>query len=460
MRRFRTRWTLKWRLLSLFAAFALVETMAATASQVVRAQEFIEDEMVSAMEQMILLADRVMEYGDQAEPNYAVALGPSRAALQDRPIRHVALKILDRSGVVVLQTRPDENHWTPPGWFIALLDNNTKEWRREGSLGTIIVTADPQTEIAETWEDMVTVTGVVILLNIAMMLLVYVLVTRLLRPLHSFEASLKRLEQGDYDFAPDPGGIPELVRISDRLTSLRDSLGRLGAENHRLIRGLITVQDEERLTLAHEIHDGVGPYVFSIRVDAQGLIRAAETQALSPEDVATRGSAILGAAGAIQTLIRSMLKRLRPMALDHMQLVEVLTSMVDTWRRQHPDIAWDLSLDDGLERMDETANITLYHMVKEAGLNVIRHAQAETVWISMRRQSEGRSAEQIEVVVEDDGTGIGADKIDGIGLAGMRERVRALGGAISIGARSGGGTRLWASIPVGPTTSNGVSNHG
>ena len=454
----RSGWSLKWRLIALFAAFALVEIATATVTQVVNAREFIEEEMKAAIDQAVLLAVHVMEHNSQSAQDYADALGSTADQLRSTPIRHIRLEILDRSGATVLVTQPDENHWIPPGWFIALLDTGPMEWRQNGSLGTFIISGDPQVEIAESWENMVTVTGLALALNIAMMLLVYGLVTRLIRPLHSFEAGLKRLEQGSYDFSPDPGNIPELMRISDSLTSLRDSLRRLTGENFLLAKRLITVQDEERHSLAHEIHDGLGPYIFSIRVDAQSLIATAPD---AENDVAARGTAILQAADRIQTMTRAMLKRLRPMALDHMQVAEVLTDMVETWRRQMPDMDWHLSLSDGLAGLDESTNVTRYHTVKDAGLNVIRHADAATVWISVTRlpSSQRGPMDLIEVQVSDDGTGVGADRTDGIGLAGMRERVRALGGVISIGPRPGGGTKVLAGIPVSAKPQNGLNHH-
>jgi len=457
----RSGWTLKWRLIALFAAFALVEIATATVTQVLNAQEFIEEEVRAAIDQAVLLAVHVMEHTAQTAPDYAVALGTTADHLRSTPIRHIHIEILDRSGATVLATQPDENHWIPPGWFVALLDAGSMEWRQNGSLGTFIISGDPQIEIAESWENMVTVTGIVIALNIAMMLLVYALVTRLIRPLHSFEAGLKRLEQGSYDFSPDPGNIPELVRISDSLTSLRDSLRRLTGENFLLAKRLITVQDEERHSLAHEIHDGLGPYIFSIRVDAQSLIGAATSTPDAENDITARGTAILQAADRIQTMTRAMLKRLRPMALDHMQLAEVLTDMVETWRRQMPDMDWHLTLSDGLAGLDESTNVTLYHTVKEAGLNVIRHADATTVWITVTRlaTSQPGPMDLIEVQVSDDGSGVSSDKTDGIGLAGMRERVRALGGIISIGPRPGGGTKVLAGIPVSAKPQKGLNHH-
>lgn len=455
------RWTLKWRLVALFAAFAMAEMITTTAIQFFNAQEFVEEELRAAVQQAALLATHVVGREADVAADHAAALGHIKADLDGISLRHARIELLDRNGAPVIQTRLDEEPWAAPGWFVALLDPAPQQWRYDGALGTVVVTGEPHHEIAETWENLVAVTGLVLVLNAAMMLVVYVLVSRLVRPLQAFEAGLKRLEQGAYDISFDPGDLPELIRIGTRITALRDSLRHLEIENHRLARQLITVQDEERNGLSHEIHDGLGPYLFSIRVDAQGLVGAAESHTLSADDVAARGTAILQAADRVQAMTRGMLKRLRPMALDHMQLAEVLADMVETWRRQTPDMDWQLSIGDGLDGLDETTNVTLYHTVKEAGLNVIRHAEADAVWITVRRlpMSQGGPLDLIEIQVNDDGKGVGADKVDGIGLAGMRERVRALGGIISIGPRPGGGTRLLAGIPVAARTQSEARTH-
>lgn len=446
------RWTLKWRLVALFAAFAMAEMVTTTAIQLYHAQEFVEEEVKAAVHEAALLAVHVMSHEADPAPDYAAALGLTRIELEKSPLRHAHIEILDRGGATVFSAHSEMELWQAPDWFVALFEEEEAplQWRREGPLGTFVVTGDPRNEIAEVWGNLVGVTGLVLGLNVALMLLVYVLISRLVQPLQGFEGALKRLELGAYDVSLDPGDLPELIRIGDRFTALRDSLRRLETENHQLARRLITVQDEERHSLSHEIHDGLGPYLFSIRVDAQSLGEAARSPELNADDMATRANAILQAAGHIQAMTRGMLKRLRPMALDHMQLADILTDLVETWRRQTPDMDWHLSISDGMDGLDETTNVTLYHTIKEAGLNVIRHAEAGTVWIAVRRlpMSQGAPMDLIEVQVTDDGKGVGADKADGVGLAGMRERVRALGGIISVGPRPGGGTRLLAGIPV------------
>jgi two-component system sensor histidine kinase UhpB len=456
-------WSLKWRLLALFAAFATVEMVATMAIQLVHAEEFIEEEMKAAVQQEIPLAQHIMTHDVAGAADYAAALGPARVELAETPIRHVTIEILDRAGRTVLKSTPDTSEpWTAPDWYAALFRIPMVEWRRQGPLGTYVITGDPSVEISEAWENTVTVAALIVTLNVGLMLLVYLLIGRLMRPLRSFERDLARLERGEFDVTPEPGQLPEFSRMSARLTSLRDSLRRLDGENRKLAKGLITVQDAERHQLAHEIHDGLGPYIFSIRVDAQGLMSAAEAGPVTAEDAATRGAAILAAADSIKEMTRGILKRLRPMALDHMRLQELLGDMVETWRRQHPDMEWQLALGDDLDGMDETSNVTLYHMVKEAGLNVIRHAQARRVWIQVRRQPMSGSGrlDMVQVQVSDDGSGMGPEQRDGVGLAGMRERVRALSGILSVGPRPGGGTTLLAGIPVAARQTGRISSDG
>jgi signal transduction histidine kinase len=126
---------------------------------------------------------------------------------------------------------------------------------------------------------------------------------------------------------------------------------------------------------------------------------------------------------------------LRPSALDHLGLKDALEGWVETWRGRYPDVALELSLEGELGDLGETVNITVYRIVQECLTNVVRHAGADRARISVRR-----TGDMLEVVVDDNGRGLGSatpPEAARFGLIGMRE------------ARAGAARRLRAPQPAG-----------
>jgi two-component system sensor histidine kinase UhpB len=229
-----------------------------------------------------------------------------------------------------------------------------------------------------------------------------------------------------------------------RLAAQRE-LAEALTENRRLSQRYLQIQEEERRFLARELHDELGQSLNAIKVDAVNIRAAVGDQ---PE-VVRSAQAIIDVSSKVYDVVRSLLRHLRPVALDELGLASAVQYSVDEWQRRHKGVECRLSIDGELEGLNEDVNITAYRFVQECLTNVARHADAQTVAVSLRRRTTEGASSELELFVEDDGRGVDAAMPgSGLGLIGLRERVEALGGRFAIGGAPGSGTRVSAAIPL------------
>jgi len=201
------------------------------------------------------------------------------------------------------------------------------------------------------------------------------------------------------------------------------------------------VQEEERADLARDLHDEVGPLLFAVSVDATMIKQFAKEGDV--DLVAARAHEIGESVGEMQRLVKSILGQLRPGVLLDLGLASALDSLVKFWRQRHPDIAFQLSCVE--EGFGASVDAVVYRVVQEAVSNAVRHGQPRTVGIAIARDDDGR----IIVSVRDNGSGLGGKRHEfGFGLTGMRERVMALGGILTVLSGTGGGLVVQARLPV------------
>jgi two-component system sensor histidine kinase UhpB len=120
------------------------------------------------------------------------------------------------------------------------------------------------------------------------------------------------------------------------------------------------------------------------------------------------------------------------------------------WRQAHPEISLHSSVSPSLGALDETTELTIYRVVQEALTNVFRHAGATSVRVSIAPLNSDAARQTIRVEVRDNGSGLPADYKTGLGTIGMRERVAALGGRVSLNSTPEG-LLIEALVPVRPS---------
>jgi two-component system, NarL family, sensor kinase len=208
---------------------------------------------------------------------------------------------------------------------------------------------------------------------------------------------------------------------------------------------LLQVQDEERRHIGRELHDSVGQSLAAVGLNTAAVLR--ESQNLS----AGTARRVEENALIIQQLlseIRTMSYLLHPPLLDEMGLASALKEYVNGFA-ERSCVSVTLDLPEKLERLPQACELSLFRIVQECLTNVHRHSGSKTALVRL-----SRTEEQIELEVADQGRGMDpetqqnfiAGKSTGVGLRGMRERVRQLGGFLEI--ESDAGTTVRAVLPV------------
>jgi signal transduction histidine kinase len=229
----------------------------------------------------------------------------------------------------------------------------------------------------------------------------------------------------------------EVGRRLDESVHAQASLQELSAK-------LLRAQEEERRALSRELHDEVGQSFSAVLMEAENLLDLEPAQEVRPRLESIRAVAEKGI-----NEIRNMALLLRPSMLDDFGLVPALDWQArETAKRTGMHVQLNSELTDELPEEHKTC---IYRVVQEALNNCARHAQASTVQVEVRRETAG-----ILLSVLDDGSGFDTGRVHGLGLRGMEERVRHLGGTFEIDSRPGRGTKVQVVLPL--RTLNGNHN--
>ena len=155
--------------------------------------------------------------------------------------------------------------------------------------------------------------------------------------------------------------------------------------------------------------------------------------------------------GELQGQNRRILADLRPAALEELGLAEALEALVAYWRRAAPKIAVSLDVDPFVDALGERASLMAYRFVQEAMTNAFRHAGATRIEASLKFETRTDAPNPrdpalagLVMRVADDGRGLNSEAEAGMGLAGMRDRVRLMGGSVSIELPPSGGVLVEA----------------
>ena len=209
--------------------------------------------------------------------------------------------------------------------------------------------------------------------------------------------------------------------------------------NRELSQQLMTVQENERRSLARELHDELGQCCNAIRVEAAYIQRARD-----PAEIHAAADRAAASAETLYQHVRNLLRQLRPAELDELGLVAALQALCESWE-ERSSVACIFLHDGSFGSVDETAATALYRVAQEGLNNVMRHGQATRVRVDLRRTANG----ELQLKVEDDGRGFDPRRHNrGLGLLGASERAAALGGRLHIDSQPGGGTRLALTIPA------------
>jgi signal transduction histidine kinase len=227
-----------------------------------------------------------------------------------------------------------------------------------------------------------------------------------------------------------------ILRLQDEVRTRLEENIEAKTSLRELSARLVRAQEDERRALSRELHDEAGQSFSAIMLETENLLdveRCAEARPRleSIRNLAQRGMAVT----------RNMALLLRPSMLDDFGLVPALNWQAkETTKRTGLRVqVWAAELGE----LPEEHKTCIYRVVQEALNNVARHAQASGVQVRVQRTEYG-----IDLTVQDDGTGFDAERVRGLGLLGMEERVRHLGGIFAIDSHPGRGTLLRINLPI------------
>jgi two-component system, NarL family, sensor histidine kinase UhpB len=375
--------------------------------------------------------------------------------VQLRSIRHVRIAVRDASGIPIGATPAaqgtDGTGASAPGWFAKLvalpIESRELPVIINGiKVGDVQIVGEPADEIAEFWENAIAMAVTVALLNVAMVGILYILFGRVLDPLSILAAGLSDLKRQNYDVRMPKPRARELTAITDHFNALARSLETARTENVRLNRQLVTAQDDERRRTALELHDEVGPCLFGLKANASSIASvAAELPEQAKQSIAERLRDTFATIDHLQAINRSMLGRLRPMALGHVPLAELIDQLVRDYGRRHSQIAFSIGAEGLQPSYGDSIDLTVYRCVQESLTNAVRHAQARNVTVGLKHND---AESRLTLTVRDDGCGIYPGKLAGFGMRGMRERVEGLAGYYAIHSQAGAGTCVQVTLPL------------
>jgi two-component system sensor histidine kinase UhpB len=268
----------------------------------------------------------------------------------------------------------------------------------------------------------------------ALMLVVFnVLLHRLLGPLERLTAVMKNIDPLTPGRRIDVGArAEEVAALTDAFNGMLD---RLEGERRESARRALAAQEDERRRIARELHDEIGQVLTAMMLRSETLARQApDGMRADLEDL--REAARRGAED-----VRDIAQRLRPEALDELGLQSALLALCNAVSdRAGIHVARNLERNLSLNAEQE---LVIYRVAQESITNVVRHAQARRIDVTLRRDSAG-----VLLVVVDDGIGLPAETENGSnGIRGMRERALLVGAQLAIGARPEGGTEVRLRVP-------------
>lgn len=309
-----------------------------------------------------------------------------------------------------------------PQWYARLVSPPAQTQEIHVAGGRLVIQSDSSRAVLDGWDDLVRllwVGGAAFAMTIAVALW---LTSRLMR--EAFHRTARALAEG--------------AAARERA----EDAGRRLEENRELTRTIQQHVEEERRSIARELHDELGQSITAVK--SIGLAIARRSADRDPETEAS-ARLIVQTAGDMYDAVQELIPRLRPFSLDSFGLAEALADLVGQSRVSHPQVQLRLTVSDALPALDDATATCAYRIVQESLSNALRHAAPRHVDIAVYA---GTNA--LHVQVDDDGTGLapGWEDTRHHGMRGMRERAAALGGRFDLAPRPGGGTRAETVLPL------------
>jgi signal transduction histidine kinase len=278
-------------------------------------------------------------------------------------------------------------------------------------------------------------------------------------PIRELSDRAQRLREGDLESPIAVDGDLEIQILAGSLDEARLRIGSNLAELQRLngdleqmvaelvddkqrrvlVRRLLAAGEEERRRIARELHDEISQLLTVIQLSLERIPSQEGDEVLRARELLSR----------TQHEIHRIIYDLRPSLLDDLGLAAAVEWYAESYLARR-GIAVGIEVEDGLE-LPSDVEITTFRIVQEIVTNVLRHSAAENVSIELYV-----AGDELVLGVEDDGVGFRpAERTDGVGFVGMRERAALVGGRVEIDSEPGAGTSVRLTIPLPPASRGG-----
>jgi signal transduction histidine kinase len=214
-------------------------------------------------------------------------------------------------------------------------------------------------------------------------------------------------------------------------------IAQLLAENQRLLRHSLEVQEEEKRSLARELHDELGQYLHAARTESVALRLGS-----ADKFIGERAKSIEHALTHIQLVARDIISKLRPPALDELGLSAALEQLVLRQCETSADLQCSFNIAREVDVVDGQVAINAYRIAQECLTNIVRHAHASKVNFMARLVQN-----YLILEISDNGRGHPVPMVAGFGIAGIRERVDGLDGKLTMHSEPGHGVFISVSLP-------------
>jgi two-component system sensor histidine kinase UhpB len=361
-------------------------------------------------------------------------------------VRHLNFTLLDKDNQAKasFEHQSTERKGSAPQWFVDAVMSKaiTASYdvlMADGSLQTILISADPMDEISEAWSESLAF----FFTMSAMIFLIYLMINLVFQSVFTSVSTimkgLKQVELGEFGHVLPPSNISEFDAISSEINAMSAALKKAQKDNQALAKHTIQIQETERQTMSRELHDEMGQSLTAIKA-------MAVTVKQPDVDVQPAANSIIDICNHLAVVVRSMMRTLHPLSLADLGLGATLKDLIGEWRRRYPELAIKLDYDEELESLDNKVAIHVYRIVQEGLTNVVRHASATEVQVKLVLIGKP-DMPMVNVFIIDNGQGGKPDSKKGFGVLGMQERVESLGGKFKFTSTEGKGVEIHAWMP-------------
>lgn len=447
--------TLRLKINLIVGALTLLFLLSVLGLQLRSVRDSVHEEVLAANRVAAQLLNRtVWLYAAQGTPALLSFLqGTGR-------IRSNDITLFDKDGQALYRSPPPtyKAGRDAPDWFEALIAPTPTLQSIEFPDGKLEVRSNASRAAIDAWDYAVVLVGGAAALLLAVNLLVFWLVGRTVRPFGQIVGALEEVQRGRFDVALPALPGQEAGAIGAAFNRMVGELSRHIETERRAVRAETQLSDsreltrwidhhieQERLTIARELHDELGQSVTAMRSMATSIAQRSAGRDAQAEQAARL---IADECSRLYDAMHGIIPRLTPLVLDNFGLADAITDLVERTRRAHPALALDAELALGNARLPADAALALYRAAQEGITNALRHGEAEHLTLRLAGTSE-----EVALLLRDDGRGLpeGGPPRDGhYGLRWLRERVEALRGSVTLENLPPRGVQLAVRLPLAP----------